>query len=227
MRYLTSLFTLILMSTAALAANAKMPANALCSVCALKGGETELEKVRAHSQHQGKAYYFCSEECKVEFDADPVAYLPPVFPRPAPAFVIEMLEGGDRSLADFRGKIVLVDFWATWCKPCRETMPRLQKLQSAYAARGFEVLGVSIDEDDNRIKKIGTIAEKLAISYPIFVDAKQTPAWHQFKVKAIPAMYLLDREGQIVAQWTGKIDYEQVEQAVLRRLEPRAEAESP
>ena len=227
MRYLTSLFTLILMSAAALAANAKIPAKALCGVCALKGGETELEKVRAHSQHQRKAYYFCSEECKVEFDADPVAYLPPVFPRPAPAFVIEMLEGGDRSLADFRGKIVLVDFWATWCKPCRETMPRLQKLHSAYAARGFEVLGVSIDEDDNRIKKIGTMAEKLAIAYPIFVDAKQTPAWHQFKVKAIPAMFLLDREGQIVAQWTGKIDYEQVEQAVLRRLEPRAEAESP
>jgi len=227
MRYLTSLFTLILMSAAALAANAKIPAKALCGVCALKGGETELEKVRAHSQHQGKAYYFCSEECKVEFDADPVAYLPPVFPRPAPAFVIEMLEGGDRSLADFRGKIVLVDFWATWCKPCRETMPRLQKLHSAYAARGFEVLGVSIDEDDNRIKKIGPMAEKLAIAYPIFVDAKQTPAWHQFKVKAIPAMFLLDREGQIVAQWTGKIDYEQVEQAVLRRLEPRAEAESP
>ena len=227
MRYLTSLFTLILMSAAALAANAKIPAKALCGVCALKGGETELEKVRAHSQHQRKAYYFCSEECKVEFDADPVAYLPPVFPRPAPAFVIEMLEGGDRSLADFRGKIVLVDFWATWCKPCRETMPRLQKLHSAYAARGFEVLGVSIDEDDNRIKKIGTMAEKLVIAYPIFVDAKQTPAWHQFKVKAIPAMFLLDRGGQVVAQWTGKIDYEQVEQAVLRRLEPRAEAESP
>jgi thioredoxin-like negative regulator of GroEL len=71
------------------------------------------------------------------------------------------------------------------------------------------------------------MAEKLAIAYPIFVDAKQTPAWHQFKVKAIPAMFLLDREGQIVAQWTGKIDYEQVEQAVLRRLEPRAEAEGP
>ena len=227
MRYLTSLFTLILMSAAALAANAKIPAKALCGVCALKGGETELEKVRAHSQHQRKAYYFCSEECKVEFDADPVAYLPPVFPRPAPAFVIEMLEGGDRSLADFRGKIVLVDFWATWCKPCLEIMPRLQKLHSAYAERGFEVLGVSIDEDDNRIKKIGTMAEKLAIAYPIFVDAKQTPAWHQFKVKAIPAMFLLDRGGQVVAQWTGKIDYEQVEQAVLRRLEIRAEAEGP
>ena len=63
------------------------------------------------------------------------------------------------------------------------------------------------------------MVDKLDISYPIFVDAKQTPAWYQFKVKAIPAMYLLDGESQIVAQWTGKIDCDEVEQEVLRRLE--------
>ena len=62
---------------------------------------------------------------------------------------------------------------------------------------------------------------KLDISYPIFVDAKQTPAWYQFKVKAIPAMYLLDGKSQIVAQWVGKIDYDEVAQEVLRRLEKR------
>ena len=146
------------------------------------------------------------------------------FPRPAPAFVGAMLKGGDRSLADFRGKLVLVDFWATWCKPCLEIMPRLQKLHSTYAERGFEVLGVSIDEDDNRIKKIDRTGEKLAIAYRIFIDAKEMPAWHQFKVKAIPAMFLLDREGQIVEQWTGKIDPEKVEQAVSRHLDIRAKA---
>ena len=224
MNHLILLFALTLASAAALSANEQIPTRALCSVCALKSGETKLEEVRAHSQHQGKAYYFCSEECRVEFEADPVAYLPPIFPRPAPAFVVEMLKGGDRSLADFRGKLVLVDFWATWCKPCLEIMPRLQKLHSAYAERGFEVLGVSIDEDDNRIKKIDRRVEKLAIAYPIFIDAKEMPAWYQFKVKAIPAMFLLDREGQIVEQWTGKIDPEKVEQAVSRQLDIRAKA---
>ena len=68
-------------------------------------------------------------------------YIPPVFPRPAPACVVEMLEGGDKALGDLQGKVVLVDFWATWCKPCLETMPRLQKLYSAYSDKGFDVWG--------------------------------------------------------------------------------------
>ena len=106
-------------------------------------------------------------------------------------------------------------------------MPRLQKLYNALAAEGFEVLGVSIDEDEDRVKKIKRMVGKIDISYPVFLDAKQTPAWHQFKVKAIPAMYLLDRESQVVAQWTGKIDYEEVEKEVLRRLNRRVEMEGP
>ena len=106
-------------------------------------------------------------------------------------------------------------------------MPRLQKLYDAHSEKGLEVLGVSIDEEKDRIKKIRKMVDKLEIAYPIFVDAKETPAWHQFKVKAIPAIYLLDRESRIVAQWTGKIDYEKVEQEVLRWVEKRVEVGRP
>ena len=227
MRYCNFLLLVVLASSAGLTAEVQIPDKALCSVCALKGGETELEKVKAHSEHNGKAYYFCSKNCKIEFDSDPVAYLPPVFPRPAPAFVVEMLEGGDKALGDLQGKVVLVDFWATWCEPCLETMPRLQELYSTYSDKGFDVWGVSIDEDKDRVEKIKKMVDKLDISYPIFVDAKQTPAWYQFKVKAIPAMYLLEEESQIVAQWVGKIDYEKVEKEVLRRLKKRLQVEGP
>lgn len=205
-------------------AESRIPDKALCSVCALKGGETELEKVRAHSEYEGKAYYFCSGNCKKEFDADPVAFLPPVFPRPAPAFVVQSLVGEDRTLADLNGKIVLLDFWATWCKPCLETMPQLQKLHDANSGKGFEVCGVSIDEDKNRVDKIRKMINKLGISYPIFVDAKQTPAWYRFRVKAIPAMYLLDRKSRIVAQWTGNIEFEDVEKEVSRQFNKTVEA---
>ena len=227
MRYWRFLFPIVLAGSAALMAEVQVPDKALCTVCALRGGETELEKVKAHSEHDGKAYYFCSEECKVEFDSDPVAYLPPVFPRPAPDCVVEMLDGGDMALEDMKGRVVLVDFWATWCKPCLETMPRLQELHGAYSDRGFDVWGVSIDEEKNRVRKIRRMVGKLEITYPIFVDAKETPAWYQFKVKAIPAMYLLDGESRIVAQWTGKIDYEEVEKEVLKQLAKRPEVPGP
>ena len=149
--------------------------------------------------------------------------MPPVLPRPAPSFVVETLEGADRALADLKGRVVLLDFWATWCEPCLETMPRLQKLHSANSGRDFEVCGVSIDEDKNRVVKIRKMADKLGISYPVVVDAKPTPAWYRFTVKAIPAMYLVDREGQIVAQWTGKIDFEDVEKEVSQCLEKTVE----
>ena len=225
MRYLALSFLIFFSSAALLSAEVQIPEKALCIVCALKGGETELEKVRAHSEHDGKVYYFCSDNCKKEFDSDPLAYLPPVFPRPAPAFVVETLDGEDRELSDLKGKIVLVDFWATWCKPCLETMPRLQNFYSTYSDKGVEVLGLSIDEDKDRIKKIKKMAGKLEITYPIFVDAKQTPAWHRFKVKAIPAMFLLDGDRQIVAQWVGKIDYEEVEREVSSLLEEKLEVE--
>ena len=225
MRY-SQLWSLIFLASAAsLMAEFRIPDKALCSVCALKAGENGLEKVKAHSEHDGKAYYFCSKDCKVEFDSDPLAYLPPVFPRPAPAFVVEMLEGGDKGLGDLKDKVVLLDFWATWCKPCLETMPRLQQLYSAYFDKGVEVMGVSIDEDKDRLKKIRKMVEKMDITYPVFVDAKQTPAWHQFKVKAIPAMFLIDRDSQVVGQWVGKIDYEEVEEEVSNRLEEKLEVD--
>ena len=227
MRYLNILFLIVLAAAVSPAAETPIPDKALCSVCALRGGETELEEVRAHSEHDGKAYYFCSEDCGEEFESDPLAYTPPVFPRPAPAFVVETPEGGDKSLEDLRGKVALLDFWATWCKPCLETMPRLQKLHGEHSGRGFEVWGVSIDEGEDRIRKIERMADKLDISYPILVDAKPTPAWYLFKVKAIPAMYLLDGEGRIAAQWTGKIEYQDVEREVLGLLEERTRVDGP
>ena len=195
-----------------------MPEKALCAVCAVKDGETEFEKVKAHSEYQGKTYYFCAKHCKEEFDLDPTGYLPPKLPRPAPTMVVETLEGKSVALQDYKGKLVLLDFWATWCKPCVKMMPQLQKLHAAYADKGLVVMGVSIDDDKNPIKKIKKFVDKVDVSYPIFLDAKQTPAWHLFKVKAIPALFLVDQQGQIVAQWTGDIDHKQVKAEITGRL---------
>jgi cytochrome c biogenesis protein CcmG/thiol:disulfide interchange protein DsbE len=177
------------------------PAQGMCLVCKVTHGVAEAEPVKAVREHEGKEYGFCSEKCAKAFDADPAAYLPPTFPRPAPAFELRDLVGKTLSSESLKGQVVLIDFWATWCAPCRKAMPELQALHEKYASRGFSVVGVSIDEGGAaKVKKFVTSAK---ISYPIAVDSDHAPAWEAFRVKAVPAAFLIDRQGNIVAQWTG------------------------
>ena len=190
------------------------PKKALCAVCAVHG-ETEMEKVKAHAEHEGRGYYFCSDNCRKEFLLDPAAYVPAKLPRPAPSFVVETLDGRDVA-SDFAGKVTLVDFWATWCKPCEKIMPELQRLSEKYGGKGFRVLGISIDEDKDRVSRINKYLKKHNISYPVFSDAKKVPAWHRYRVRAVPAMFLVDRSGQVVAEWRGSVDHEALAREVAR-----------
>ena len=177
------------------------PETGLCLVCKVMKGEAEEEPVKAVRMFEGKVYGFCSEKCASAFEADPEAFVPPTFPRPAPAFALQGLAGEALSNQHLKGKVVLLDFWATWCIPCRKAMPELQALHRKYADRGFSVVGVSIDEKGaSKVRKFVTSKK---ITYPIAVDAERNSAWEAFRVKAVPAAYLLDREGRIVAQWTG------------------------
>jgi peroxiredoxin/YHS domain-containing protein len=179
------------------------PAKAICRVCQVKHGEAEEEPVKAVRTWQGQEYGFCSEACAKEFDADPAAYAPSEFPREAPAFSLQSLAGEPLSNGSLKGKVVLLDFWATWCAPCRKSMPELQALHKKYAERGFTVIGVSIDEGKDGPSKVKKFVSSKKIAYPIALDSEQAPAWEAFKVKAVPAAFLLDQQGRVVAQWTG------------------------
>jgi peroxiredoxin/YHS domain-containing protein len=173
----------------------------MCLVCKVTHGEAEEEEVKAVRTHEGRVYGFCSEKCAKAFDADAAAYIPPTFPRPAPAFSLKALDGAPLSNESLKGKVVLLDFWATWCAPCIKSMPELQALHRKYADRGFAVVGISIDEGGPaKVKKF--VASK-KITYPIALDSEKNPAWDAYRVKAVPAAFLLDRQGRIIAQWTG------------------------
>ncbi|MEO5989146.1 MAG: redoxin domain-containing protein [Candidatus Eisenbacteria bacterium] len=174
---------------------------ASCVVCQVARGESAEEEVRAVRSHAGKEYGFCSEKCGKAFSADPLAYVPPSFPRAAPGFSLTDLGGNPVSNASLKGKVVLVDFWATWCAPCLKSMPELEALHRKYADRGFAVVGISIDEGG--LAKVRKFVAAKKLTYPIALDSAKEPAWESFRVKAVPAAYLLDREGRIVAQWTG------------------------
>lgn len=192
-----------------------LPAKAVCLICSGNGEGHGEEKPAGGLLYKGKAYYFCNSKEIAEFKKDPEGFVPPVLPRPAPKLSAKTLDGKTITLEDYKGKVVLVDFWATWCKPCIEAMPEIDKLHKELGSKGFVVLGVSIDEDT---KKVGPFAEKRKFSYPLVVDNKETPSWAEFKVKGIPAMFLIDKKGQIVAQWKAKVDHKELKAAVEKAL---------
>lgn len=220
MKKLFALLCLALLARGASAQNSpediakkKLPAKALCVVCTANGEGHDEEKPAAGVMYKGKAYYFCNAKEVETFKKDPDAYLPPVLPRPAPETLGAKLDGGEVMLADFKGKAILVDFWATWCAPCVKSMPEMQKLHDKYASKGFSLVGVSIDEEG--AKKVKPFLAKRKLAYPILLDSnKKEPVWKAFGVHGVPALFLIDQEGRIVRQWTGKIDRKEVEKAV-------------
>lgn len=191
---------------------------ALCRVCVVREGEAEEEAIVAEADYAGETYGFCSESCRDIFRSWPEAYVPPVLPRPAPELPDRALNSDLDLETHLAGKTVLVDFWATWCAPCLEAMPKLQAMRDELAASGFEILGISIDEGARASRKVSKTLKKKKVDYPVAVDGEEDPAWVRYRVAAVPAMYLIDAEGRVVQQWTGSIPHDEVEAAVRREV---------
>ena len=123
---------------------------------------------------------------------------------PAPDYQAITLDNEVVSLTDYKGKVILVNLWATWCEPCRDEMPLLEDLSQTFSHTDFEVIGVSIDETGFE-KKIQQILDSGEISYEIWLDPSNK---FQFKFRTIgvPESFLIDREGMIVHQWKGEFD---------------------
>lgn len=197
---------LSLLAFAAGASEAAPEERALCAVCVLNG-ETEPEKVVATRAHDGATVHFCSEKCAEAFDADPAAYVFTPGPAPEAAFVSL---GGDSLALGAAGRVTLVDFWATWCKPCVKAMPELDAIRRDFHARGVDVVGISIDTGKDREKKVRKFAGKNGAGYPIALDREETPTWEAYRVKVLPTVFLIDRDGTIVKRWTGVVDMQDV-----------------
>lgn len=111
----------------------------------------------------------------------------------APTFTLKDLSGREVSLSDFRGKVVLLDFWATWCPPCLLSIPHLNALHRAYGERGFEILGINLDQGDP--DNLSAFVEKMKITYPILIGTSEVTK--QYGVNPIPTGFLVDREGHL------------------------------
>ena len=111
----------------------------------------------------------------------------------APDFTLRQFDGPNLRLGEQRGRVVMVNFWATWCGPCRVELPQLDKLHAKYRSSGFVLLGVNIDDDPNAAK---ALAAKLGLKFPVLFDSdKKVVA--TYDLNAMPATVLIDRDGKV------------------------------
>lgn len=120
----------------------------------------------------------------------------------APDFTLPQLDGRQLSLSSYRGKVVLLDFWATWCVPCREETPHFVGLQQKYGDRGLQIIGVSMDDSAD---PVGPFVAQFHVNYPIVMGTAKTGEQYG-GVLGLPIAFLIDREGHIVSKHVGATD---------------------
>jgi thiol-disulfide isomerase/thioredoxin len=133
----------------------------------------------------------------------------------APDFSLESLDGKTTHLSDFRGKAVLLNFWATWCGPCKIEMPWFVDLQNQYRAQGFQIVGVAMD--DGSKEDIAKFAKDMGVNYPILIG-KDSVGDEYGGVPALPQSFLIARDGKIVDKIVGLRGKAEIEDSIKKAL---------
>jgi peroxiredoxin len=122
---------------------------------------------------------------------------------PPPPLALQDLEGRPHRLEDYRGKVVLINFWATWCDPCRAEMPSMNRLRASLAGRPFAVLAVNLAESETRIRRF---MEQVPLEFPVLLDRDRAVA-KAWKARILPASFVLDAEGRVRYSALGEVDW--------------------
>jgi cytochrome c biogenesis protein CcmG/thiol:disulfide interchange protein DsbE len=137
----------------------------------------------------------------------------------APSFAVTDLEGRRLALADFKGKVVLVDFWATWCEPCRVEIPAFVSLQSRYGPQGLQIVGISLDDDSTPVREFYA---RYHMNYPVALGSAALA--EQFGgILGLPVAFLIDRGGRIRVKHVGQTEaavFEKDIQGLLQEATP-------
>jgi peroxiredoxin len=111
----------------------------------------------------------------------------------APDFTLRSMNGPNLRLAEQRGRVVMVNFWATWCGPCRQEMPQLDRLYQKYKSSGFVLLGVNVDDD---ARKAAEVAAKLGVTFPVLLDTDKAVS-RLYDLSTMPSTVIIDRDGKV------------------------------
>ena len=125
--------------------------------------------------------FFCSPVYAVEQDQS------------LPDFTLKSMTGENIRLEELRGQVVLINFWASWCGPCRQEMPVLQEIHSRYKRLGFTVLGINVDEEPAKARRV---IERMTLDFPLLLDTNQNVS-ESYDVNAMPFTVLVDRDGRV------------------------------
>jgi len=136
--------------------------------------------------------------------------------RAAPVdFSLPTLDGGKLSLSQFRGKWVVINFWATWCPPCREEIPDLEDFYRAHKDKDAVVLGINFE--DVKKSQLKAFVDEFFISYPILLDPDQEPPLPGMDLSGLPTTYIVSPEGELVARQVGGITRKVIEDYIARK----------
>lgn len=133
----------------------------------------------------------------------------------APDFTLNDLNGKPFSLSQTKGKVVILDFWATWCPPCRMEIPHFESLYNEYKDKGLEVVGVALDKGG--ASSVKPFVEENGVTYPVLIGNQDVAARYG-GIRGIPTTFLIDREGRIVEKYVGYTDKEVFESAIKKLL---------
>lgn len=133
----------------------------------------------------------------------------------APEFELEDVKGGKLSLASLRGKAVVINFWATWCAPCKIEIPWLVELQNKYGPRGLQIVGVA--EDDSGKDSIAAFAREMGMNYPVLL-ADENIATRYGNVEGLPTTFYIGRDGRVVEHSAGLTGYSEIEESIQKAL---------
>ena len=120
-------------------------------------------------------------------------------PKLAPDFTLKTVDGKSLTLSDIRGKVVLIDFWATWCEPCHDSIPVFERFHKEYREEGFVVLGVNVDGDSEYVPNF---VRRFRMTYPVLLD-EGLAVMRSYRVRGLPNMFLLDKNGRVRKHWIG------------------------